>query len=95
MPPTSYGLSPAHAARLFDALAHEARVGMLLLLAAWGEASAGELQAAAGSSQETASYHLRVLREAGVVACRRDGKRTLYRLASPAAAELLRVACGP
>jgi DNA-binding transcriptional ArsR family regulator len=94
MPRLTYGLPPAHAALLFDALAHESRVEMLLLLAARGEASAGDLQAATGLGQVSASYHLRVLRGAGVVVCRREGRHTFYRLASPAAADVLRLVCG-
>ncbi|MBD7917866.1 winged helix-turn-helix transcriptional regulator [Cellulomonas sp. Sa3CUA2] len=48
------------------------------------ERAAGELVAAAhdefGISQPATSQHLRVLREAGVVAVRADGPRRLYRV---------------
>jgi DNA-binding transcriptional ArsR family regulator len=93
-PAATYGLSPGHAARFFDALAHEARVGGLLLLAERGEASVGDLQAAVGLTPMAVNHHLGVLRRAGVAECRRDGKRNLYRLASPAAADVLRLVCG-
>jgi DNA-binding transcriptional ArsR family regulator len=94
MPGKTYGLSPAAAARLFDALGHENRVRLLLLLAEREETSVGDLQANAGLTQMNASNHLGVLRRARLVECRRDGKRNLYRLASPVAAGVLRLVCG-
>ncbi len=94
MPVKTYGLSPEQAARLFHALGHGHRV-RLLLLSERGEVSAGDLLAATGLTQANTSHQLGVLRRTGVVACRRDGKRNLYRLESPAAAEVLRLVCGP
>jgi ArsR family transcriptional regulator len=90
-----YGLSPDQAARLFDALRQGARVRMLLLLAKRGEASSGDLHQVAGRSHTNTSAHLGVLRRTGVVECRRDGMHVFYRLASPAAADVLRLVCGP
>ncbi len=95
MPRTSYGLSPEAAARLLHALGTEARVRLMLRLAGRGEASAGDLQAAVGLTQSNASHQLAVLRRAGLVGRRRDGKHVLYRLASPAAADVLQLVCGP
>ncbi len=45
-----------------------------------GEASVGALVEEVGVSQPLVSKHLRVLREAGLVAVRVDGQRRLYRL---------------
>ena len=45
-----------------------------------GEASVGELVRAMAISQPLVSKHLRVLREANLVAVRTDGQRRLYRL---------------
>jgi DNA-binding transcriptional ArsR family regulator len=45
---------------------------------------------AAGRSQPATSINLGLLRRAGVVAPRREGKWVYYRLESPFAAELLR-----
>jgi DNA-binding transcriptional ArsR family regulator len=95
MPRKTYGLSPAAAARLFDALGHENRVRFLLLLAERGETSVGDLCAAVGLTQMNASHHLGVLRRTRLAESRRDGQRVLYRLASPLAAEVLRLVCGP
>jgi DNA-binding transcriptional ArsR family regulator len=54
-----------------------------------GELSAGDLGAHVRISQPSLSQHLRVLREAGLVAARRDGRRRLYRL-EPAALRIVR-----
>ncbi|MBJ7332842.1 MAG: winged helix-turn-helix transcriptional regulator [Solirubrobacteraceae bacterium] len=45
-----------------------------------GELSAGDLGAHVRISQPSLSQHLKVLREAGLVAARRDGRHRLYRL---------------
>ena len=46
-----------------------------------GPLHAGSLQRQTGVEQSLLSHHLRVLREAGLVKARRDGKAVLYRLA--------------
>jgi DNA-binding transcriptional ArsR family regulator len=45
-----------------------------------GEASVGDLVRVMTISQPLVSKHLRVLREAGLVAARTDGQRRVYRL---------------
>ena len=52
----------------------------LVDLLAGGERSAGELAARFPVSRPAVSRHLRVLREAGLVQVRSDGKRRLYAL---------------
>lgn len=42
--------------------------------------SVGELVAQIGVSQPTVSHHLAILREAGLVEARHEGKQTFYRL---------------
>jgi DNA-binding transcriptional ArsR family regulator len=49
---------------------------------ATGERSFGEIAAEFDISAPAVSQHLRVLREAGVVAVRRDAQRRIYRLES-------------
>ena len=61
------------------ALADPTRRELLRLLVA-GERSAGELAAPFPVSRPAVSRHLRVLREAGLVRARTDGKRRLYAL---------------
>ncbi len=53
-----------------------------------GEASVGELVDELGVSQPLVSKHLRVLRDAGLVAARVDGQRRLYRVRLEPLAEL-------
>ena len=62
---------------VFAALADPTRRRLLELLAA-GERSAGSLAAEFGISRPGVSRHLRVLREAGLVRERGDGRRRLY-----------------
>ena len=52
----------------------------LLELLVDGEVTAGELAAAFPVSRPAVSRHLRVLREAGLVRVRSDGRRRLYAL---------------
>ncbi|ONI85351.1 transcriptional regulator [Actinosynnema sp. ALI-1.44] len=64
---------------VFEALADPTR-RRLLELVADGEHTAGELAAEFVVSRPAISRHLRVLREAGLVACRTEAQRRLYRL---------------
>jgi DNA-binding transcriptional ArsR family regulator len=52
----------------------------LLALLARGEVAAGDLAAGFPVSRPAISRHLRVLREAGLVSTRTDGRRRLYAL---------------
>ena len=53
-----------------------------------GERSAGEIERALNVSQPSASKHLKVLREAGLVRMRKDRQRRLYRIDPAPLAEL-------
>jgi ArsR family transcriptional regulator len=64
---------------LLQALAEEKRLRILETLGA-GEACVCELQEALGMTQSLLSHHLRVLREAGLVEDRRDGRWIYYSL---------------
>jgi len=65
---------------LFAALAHETRLRCLMLLLDQGELCVCELTHALGAAQPHVSRHLGALREAGLVADRRDGLWIHYRL---------------
>ena len=65
--------------RLFKALGDETRLRMVALLS-HGELCVCHLQEALGLSQPNVSRHLAVLRAAGIVEDRRDGKWIHYRL---------------
>lgn len=64
---------------VLEVLAEPHRRRLLDVLRA-GEASVGELVQVMAISQPLVSKHLRVLRDAGLVATRTDGRRRLYRL---------------
>jgi DNA-binding transcriptional ArsR family regulator len=66
-------------ATAFEALAEPRRRAILDLLRA-GERPVGELVERLALTQPGVSKHLRVLREAGLVAFRQDAQRRLYRL---------------
>ncbi len=72
-------VASARLSTAFDALANPTRRRVLELLSL-GERSVSELQLETAKSQSAVSQHLAVLREAGLVAPRRDGRRRLYRL---------------
>ncbi len=65
---------------LLAALADPARLAIVRQLAADGEVCACDVAPAAGLAQPTISHHLRVLREAGVVAGQRRGTWIWYGL---------------
>ena len=67
-------------ARGAKALAHPARVTIVIRLAGGKELMAGDIVAESGLAQSTVSEHLRVLRDARIVAAREDGPRVWYRL---------------
>lgn len=74
------------------ALAHGKRLELLELLAQ-GERPVRELSRAVGLKLSTASAHLQVLHEAGLVTTRRRGTSVLYQLAGADVAGLLSVLC--
>jgi DNA-binding transcriptional ArsR family regulator len=77
----------AYAVQSMGALADPIRRELVDLLAG-GEQSAGDLAARFPVSRPAVSRHLRVLREAGLVRVRTEGKRRLYALDPAPLAEL-------
>jgi ArsR family transcriptional regulator len=64
----------------FGVLADPTRLRLLSLIAAQGEACAAcDLVEPLGVSQPTVSHHLKVLREAGLVESRKEGRWVYYR----------------
>jgi ArsR family transcriptional regulator len=64
---------------------------MLLCQLSQGEKSVGELEAILDIRQPTLSQQLTVLREAELVATRRDGKSIIYRISSQSALAVMQV----
>lgn len=77
----------ARTARLFHALSDETRLEIVRLLA-HGERCVCELTSALHAAQSRLSFHLRTLKDAGVVADRRQGRWVYYSLVPAAFEEL-------
>ena len=73
---------------LLKTLAHPARL-LLVCTLAEGETSVSELETKLAVHQPTLSQQLNVLREAGVVSARREGKQIFYRLTDERACQLV------
>lgn len=78
----------ANAASLLKSMANERRL-MILCRLGGGEQSVSALLEGSGLSQSALSQHLAVLREEGLVATRRDGQTIHYRVANPAALQII------
>jgi ArsR family transcriptional regulator, arsenate/arsenite/antimonite-responsive transcriptional repressor len=80
-------LDLTRAAQLFHALSDETRLSILEVLRS-GEKCVCDLQDGLEAAQSRLSFHLRVLKEAGLVADRKDGRWTYYSIAADALAEV-------
>ncbi|MFH1237077.1 MAG: metalloregulator ArsR/SmtB family transcription factor [Candidatus Aenigmatarchaeota archaeon] len=67
---------------VFRALADPTRLKVLELLRS-GERCACELPSKVGKSQPNVSLHLKILKDAGILSSRKDGKKILYSVARP------------
>jgi DNA-binding transcriptional ArsR family regulator len=76
-------------ARRFSLLADPGRLSLLVCIKAAGPISVTDLAVAAGMNDTTVSQALRLLRAAGVVAARRDGRIIRYSLADEEVGSLL------
>jgi ArsR family transcriptional regulator len=65
---------------LFKLLADETRLRVLFLLQRHGELNVRTLCRLLSQSQPAVSHHLALLRSAGLIAMRREGKHNFYRL---------------
>jgi len=75
------------AARLFHAVSDETRLALLHMLRD-GERCVCELQDALGAAQSRLSFHLRVLKDAGLLSDRKEGRWVYYSLNGDGIAEL-------
>jgi len=79
-------------ARVFHALSDPLRVKIVKLLAMKGELCACEIQAAIGESQSSASYHIGLLRKAGIVTAEKHGVWAYYKISSPTVLSMINMA---
>lgn len=84
--------SAAPAARLMQLFANEQRL-MLMCRLSQGDCAVGELADYVGLSQSACSQHLARLRDAGVVAPRREAQTVYYGIADPSAARIIALLC--
>lgn len=75
-------------ASLLRVLGHSARLRILAALAQ-GDTCVCELIPAIGLEQSNLSQHLKLLRDHGIVAARKEGTRVIYRLANDAVLPLV------
>ena len=79
-------LSAARASELFHALSDETRLGILEMLRS-GEKCVCDLQDELDAAQSRLSFHLKVLKDAGLVSDRREGRWMMYTLVPSAFGE--------
>jgi ArsR family transcriptional regulator len=65
-------------AKLFHLLADQNRLKILVALAQCGEMHVSALRELLGQSQPAVSHHLTLLRNASLIDCRREGKKSYY-----------------
>ena len=78
--PATRNTRAADAAQLFHALSDETRIAALQMLRG-GERCVCELQDELGAAQSRLSFHLKVLKDAGLVTDRREGRWAYYAIA--------------
>lgn len=83
----------ARAAELFHALSDGTRLAILEMLRG-GERCVCDLQTDLDAAQSRLSFHLRVLREAGLVTDRKEGRWSYYAIVPEALAEVHDAAVG-
>lgn len=76
---------------VLEEIAHPARLAILLSIGN-GEACVCHLEALLGKRQAYISQHLMVLRDAGILLTRREGKFIFYRLRDPMLLKLIELA---
>ena len=87
MPATASAIDLSRAAQLFHALSDETRLAILDMLRG-GELCVCDLQSALVAAQSRLSFHLRVLKEAGLVTDRREGRWSYYSIVPDALADV-------
>jgi ArsR family transcriptional regulator len=84
---TSLATSTARSVELFHALSDETRLEIVAMLRN-GERCVCDLTAALDAAQSRLSFHLKVLKDAGIVRDRRDGRWVHYELDRDAFVEI-------
>jgi DNA-binding transcriptional ArsR family regulator len=69
------------ASRALKAMAHPLRLKILCILGSHGEVSVQDIVDMVGTSQSNISQHLSILRDKGILECRKDANKVFYRIA--------------
>ena len=77
-----------HVAEVLKAVAHPVRLQIVELLEA-GEMCVGDIAEALGGKQAITSQQLNMMKDKGVLSCRRDGARVYYRIENKNVIKLL------
>ena len=77
-----------HVARVLKALAHPVRLQIVAVLES-GEKCVSDIIDAVGGKQSITSQQLNMMRDKGVLSCRRDGSRVFYRIENKNVLKLL------
>ena len=88
-PPDITAVEARRLAELFRMLGDPGRVRLLVALAEAGEMRVGDLCAVVGAPETSVSHALRLLRTAGIVRNRREGRNVFYDLDDAHVRELL------
>jgi ArsR family transcriptional regulator, arsenate/arsenite/antimonite-responsive transcriptional repressor len=80
------GVARATAVQVFHALSDETRLAVIEMLCG-GERCVCDLQDAVGAAQSRLSFHLKVLKDAGLVTDRKEGRWSYYALNAERLAE--------
>lgn len=86
-------------AGILKSIAHPMRIAILNLLEGGRKMTVTEIHETLGIEQSTASHHLGILKDKGVLCSRRDGKNTWYYLKNEILSQILdcvnRCTCDP
>lgn len=71
------------ASKSLKAMGHPLRLKILCILGRAGEIGVQELVDRVGTSQSNISQHLSILRDKGILECRKDANKVYYRIRDP------------
>ena len=84
--------------KISKALADQTRLRIFEAIAATGHMNCGEIVSLRGVTPATVSHHLKILSEAGLIACRRNGQfvysRAVPKIVAAYTRALAKIACG-
>jgi ArsR family transcriptional regulator len=76
-------------AEVIKLIGHPQRLRIIEYLDLHGESAVSDIVAGVGGQQGAVSQHLNKMRQAKIIACRRDGRQMLYRIAAENALTIL------